>query len=239
MTLATSLQPHRRAVPVGHDQRLVVDAPSSTGRWPERCRMCGPYSVPVGMLTFQLLQRLIDFVESDLARRPACSGSTCTRTAYFGAPNTCTCATPSTMEMRCAIMVSAYSSRSDSGMVGEVRKRLMIGRIAGIDFAERRRRRHARRQQRHGCGDRGLHVHRGAIDIAAQIELQGDVGAMPWRCCEIIESRPAMVVNCRSSGVATAEAMVSGLAPGRLADDREGGIIDVRQIADRQGVDRR
>ena len=27
-----------------------------------------------------------------------------------------------------------------------------------------------------------------------------------------------MVVNCRSSGVATAEAMVSGLAPGRLAE---------------------
>ena len=28
---------------------------------------------------------------------------------------------------------------------------------------------------------------------------------------------PAMVENCFSSGVATAEAMVSGLAPGRLA----------------------
>ena len=27
-----------------------------------------------------------------------------------------------------------------------------------------------------------------------------------------------MVVNCRSSGVATADAMVSGFAPGRLAD---------------------
>ena len=34
---------------------------------------------------------------------------------------------------------------------------------------------------------------------------------------EVIESRPAIVVNCRSSGVATAEAIVSGLAPGRRA----------------------
>ena len=34
---------------------------------------------------------------------------------------------------------------------------------------------------------------------------------------DVIESMPAMVENCRSSGVATAEAMVSGLAPGRLA----------------------
>ncbi len=35
---------------------------------------------------------------------------------------------------------------------------------------------------------------------------------------EFIESRPAMVENCRSSGVATEEAMVSGLAPGREAE---------------------
>src|SRR2546422_6107592 len=34
---------------------------------------------------------------------------------------------------------------------------------------------------------------------------------------EVIWSTPAIVENCFSSGVATAEAMVSGLAPGRLA----------------------
>src|SRR5438270_10088241 len=34
---------------------------------------------------------------------------------------------------------------------------------------------------------------------------------------ETIESRPAIVENCRSSGVATAEAIVSGFAPGRPA----------------------
>ena len=32
---------------------------------------------------------------------------------------------------------------------------------------------------------------------------------------EVIESMPAIVENCFSSGVATAEAIVSGLAPGR------------------------
>ncbi len=40
---------------------------------------------------------------------------------------------------------------------------------------------------------------------------------MPSALVEVIESMPAMVENCFSSGVATAEAMVSGLAPGRLA----------------------
>ena len=40
----------------------------------------------------------------------------------------------------------------------------------------------------------------------------------PSALVEVMESSPAMVENCFSSGVATAEAIVSGLAPGRLAD---------------------
>ena len=40
----------------------------------------------------------------------------------------------------------------------------------------------------------------------------------PCALTEDIESMPEMVENCRSNGVATAEAMVSGLAPGRLAE---------------------
>ena len=40
---------------------------------------------------------------------------------------------------------------------------------------------------------------------------------MPSELIEVIESMPAMVVNWFSSGVATEDAMVSGLAPGRLA----------------------
>ena len=40
----------------------------------------------------------------------------------------------------------------------------------------------------------------------------------PSALVDVIESMPAIVVNCRSSGVATAEAIVSGLAPGSDAD---------------------
>lgn len=39
----------------------------------------------------------------------------------------------------------------------------------------------------------------------------------PRALTELIESRPAIVANWFSSGVATAAAMVSGEAPGRLA----------------------
>ena len=40
---------------------------------------------------------------------------------------------------------------------------------------------------------------------------------------------PAMVENCFSSGVATEEAIVSGLAPGRRRVHLDGGKVDVRQ----------
>ncbi len=40
------------------------------------------------------------------------------------------------------------------------------------------------------------------------------IWVLPSALVEVIESMPAMVENCFSSGVATAEAMVSGLAPG-------------------------
>jgi hypothetical protein len=43
------------------------------------------------------------------------------------------------------------------------------------------------------------------------------IAVEPWALVEVIESRPAMVENCPSRGVATAAAMVSGEAPGRLA----------------------
>ncbi len=40
---------------------------------------------------------------------------------------------------------------------------------------------------------------------------------LPCELVELIEFRPAIVANCFSSGSATAEAIVSGLAPGRPA----------------------
>ena len=41
---------------------------------------------------------------------------------------------------------------------------------------------------------------------------------LPSTLCEVIESMPEIVESWPSMGVATAEAMVSGSAPGRLAD---------------------
>src|ERR1700750_1044149 len=40
---------------------------------------------------------------------------------------------------------------------------------------------------------------------------------VPDEDCDVIDETPAMVLNCDSRGVATADAMVCGSAPGRLA----------------------
>ena len=43
------------------------------------------------------------------------------------------------------------------------------------------------------------------------------IDVVPRKLVEVISVTPAMRPNCRSSGVATADAIVSGLAPGRAA----------------------
>ena len=43
------------------------------------------------------------------------------------------------------------------------------------------------------------------------------IWVLPWLLLEVIALRPAMLENCCSRGVATAVAMVWGLAPGREA----------------------
>ena len=71
-------------------------------------------------------------------------------------------------------------------------------------------------QRAGGLRDGRLHVHRGAVEVPAEVEFQDELGVLPR---ELVEDMvmPAMVENWLSSGVATAEAMVSGLAPGSEA----------------------
>jgi hypothetical protein len=55
---------------------------------------------------------------------------------------------------------------------------------------------------------------------ASMLRSRSNVSVMfvlPCRLLELISVMPAMVENCFSSGVATADAIVSGLAPGRPA----------------------
>ena len=61
-----------------------------------------------------------------MPRADSLRGSRSTRTAYLAAPNSCTCATPLTIEMRWPI-VSAYSLTVDSGSVADRSDRKITG----------------------------------------------------------------------------------------------------------------
>ena len=143
-------------------------------------------------------------------------GSTCTRTAYFWAPKTRTCATPVRLEMRCASSVSAYSSTADSGRLAELSARNSTGESAGLTL------------RNEGGVVISAGSRRAAVLIADCTSSAAPsmsrsrsnwsvIRVEPSPLLEVIEPIPAMVANWRSSGVATDAAMVSGLAPGRLA----------------------
>src|SRR5512138_2056066 len=87
-----------------------------------------PHSVPVGRLVLPELSAA--FTSSmPICLAASAVGSTWTRTAYFCEPNTDTCATPGTMETRCAMVVS---STWESFSVGELSARYRMGWSAGF-----------------------------------------------------------------------------------------------------------
>ena len=151
-----------------------------------------------------------------IPRATSACGSTCTRTAYFCDPNTDTCATPSTVDMRCARKVSAYSSNADSDSVGELTARNRIGESAGLAL-----------RNEGGSMSRGswrcTRESAACTSCAAASMLRDRLNCsvmfvLPWVLVDVIASMPAIVENCFSSGVATAAAIVSGFAPGRPAE---------------------
>ena len=76
-------------------------------------------SWPDGRLTFCACTALCTS-SMPMPRAASCDGSSWIRTAYFCEPYTTTCATPGTIEIRCARRVSPNSSTSDIGSVSEV-----------------------------------------------------------------------------------------------------------------------
>src|SRR5450631_3441127 len=119
--------------------------------------------------------------------------------------------------MRWAIMVSAYSSTVHRCNVLEVTAKDMIGQSAGLDLWK----------------EGGAGIPGGSRGMASAMAVCTSTAApsisrlrsncsvillLPVELLDVMESRPAMAVNCRSRGVATADAMVAGSAPGRLAE---------------------
>ena len=102
------------------------------------------------------------------------SGSTCTRTAGCWPPPTKTWPTPSTCEIFCArtVLAASKTCASGSGLRGE--REDQDRRVGRVDLAVVRAERQVGRQLAAGGVDGRLHVARRRVDVAVEIELQGD-----------------------------------------------------------------
>ena len=166
---------HRRAVAIGDDQRRGRPPRRRAGRWPRWCR-------------------------TDARRRARPSGPRHWRRRSPGgrprgrcrrrraAPDRPGCAPPAgcrpaprrgrrrpTSASRCAISVSARSLSSRSAMVSRGQRQRDDRRVRRVHLGVGRRIGKVARQRRARGVDRGLHVLRGAVDVAAEIELQRDL----------------------------------------------------------------
>ncbi len=177
------------------------------------CR--GPSSVPTGELA--LAERMAEARSSSVRPRAASSsGRACTRTAKRFWPLMFTCATPGSVESVGEMRFSAKLLRSESAIDGEVSETKRIGESAGFTFryegglvistgSERCARRSA------------AWTSTAALSMSRSWSNSSVICVLPSVEDEVITSTPEMVANCFSSGVATEEAMFSGLAPGRFA----------------------
>ena len=117
--VATSSEPNRRAVAPGDDQRPIVGgglqlAVIARSKMPAARRRNAD-----GWLTLACGDRLLQLVDAEIAGD---SWSGLVRCApRILRPKTSTCATPATVDQRCASCVSAYSLTTGSGSVGEER----------------------------------------------------------------------------------------------------------------------
>ena len=144
------------------------------------------------------------------------AGSTRTRTAGLAPPPTMTWPMPSTWESFWARIESAASYMRPTGSTSEVRARIMTGRSAGLTLRYlgllgRLAGSWLRAALMAACTSRAA-----ASTLRLRSNCSTTVQA-PSRLVEVISVTPAIRPNCRSSGVATDEAIVSGLAPGRVA----------------------
>src|SRR5215831_8350420 len=121
---------------------------------------------------------------------------------------------PLTIEMRCAIIVSAYSVTVYIGSVDDFTERNITGNCDGLFFVT--------------LGGCGMLAGKAARETAActscvaasMLRVSSNCTVMAVPPCvldELNDWTPAIVAISRSNGVATELAMVSGLAPGRPA----------------------
>src|SRR6266478_5183297 len=118
--------------------------------------------------------------------------------------------------MRWATNVSAYSSTVANGSTGEFKDMKRIGLSEGLDL----RKLGGEGIPGGSCGSAAEIAVCTSCAAASMLRLRSNCRVIevdPSVLVELTVLSPALVENCRSSGVATEDAIVSGLPPGSWA----------------------
>ena len=139
------------------------------------------------------------------------------RTAGRALPPICTWPTPLICESFCPMIESDTSYSSLCGSTLERTARTRIGESAGLIFL------YVGRLGKFAgsCPDDALMAACTSRAAASILRFRSNCSVTevdPARLLEVISVTPAIFPNWRSSGVATDDAMISGLAPGSVAE---------------------
>lgn len=124
--------------------------------------------------------------------------------------------TPEICEICCARMLSAKSFTWISGSVSDCTAITMMGASAGLTL----RKVGGLGRLAGNCPEDALMAACTSTAADSMLRFKSNckvICVVPIALTEVICDRPAISENCRSSGCATLDAIVSGLPPGRLA----------------------
>ena len=232
--LAEFLQAHGRALAVGHHHRPVLrrghQLPAGLqGEGPLR-----PDNGAGGEVDVPGLEGGLDFVDADLPRRQRVRIHLRVNGVFLRAQHLHLGHAGNhgnaLGDARFGVFVQRPERQRGRGE-GEIED----GLIGGVDLGEGGRRGHALGQHARSLGDGRLHVHGGAVELAAQVEFQRDLGiaervrrrhgAQPGDHRELIFERRG---HRRGHGF--------GAGAGKARRHQQGGQVHVGQVAHGQGA---
>ena len=191
-----------------------------------------PSMLPLALLTV-VTEMALRTSSSERPLATSFAGSICTRIDGFCSPPMMTWDTPAIWLICCATLVSALSSTTVIGSRSEVADSSMIGESAGFTL-----------RQVGGEGrffgswpEAALMAACTSFAAPSMLRSRSNWIVMllePSEEVEVSWETPGIWANCRSSGCATDEAIVSGTAARQRRRHRDRREVDLRQRSDRE-----
>src|ERR1035438_3095516 len=229
---AEFIEAHGGSVAIGHHDRLVLVRVEQLAAGLEGKGALRTDDGAGGEVNVPVLERGFDFVDADLAGGESVRVHLHVHGVFLGA-----------LHLHLGDAADHGNALGDAGFGvlvegpegqgGRSQGEIENGLVGGIDLGEGGRRRHALGEKAGGLGDGGLHVDGGAVELAGEIEFEGDLGvAERVRTGHRIHAGDGGELVFERGGHGGGHGF--GAGAGESGGDQQGGEIDVGQIANRE-----